>query len=287
MPDSDLQAVTSGVEAALGETAENAHSFWQKYLGADALSKIIAAAILLVVCIVFIKLLLRLTNRVLERSKIHTTMHSFIRTLVRLVLVFIAIMLIAGTLGIDTSSLLAIFSIAGLAVSLSVQNALSNMTSAVMLLASKPYQLGDFVEISGLQGTVREIGILCTKLATVDGKLISIPNSQAVSGSITNFSAEENRRVMMTVSASYDDDVEKVKAALVRAAADPRVLPIEPVFSRVSAYGDNAIEYALRFWVKNSDYWDVYFDVLENVKHVFDEEGISMTYPHLVVHNAK
>ncbi len=287
MPESELHAVTSGVENALGATVENAHSFWQKLFGENALSKILAAAILLVVCVIFIRLLLRLTNRVLERSKIHTTMHSFIRTLVKMVLVFIAIMLIAGTLGIDTSSLLAIFSIAGLAISLSIQNALSNMTSAVMLLTSRPYQLGDFVEISGMQGTVREIGILCTKLATVDGKLISIPNSQAVSASITNFSAEENRRVMMSISAGYDNDVEKVKSALIRAADDPRVLPIEPVFARVSGYRDNAIEYALRFWVKNSDYWPVYFDVLERVKRIFDEEGISMTYPHLVVHSAK
>lgn len=282
MPETDLQAVTSGVEAALGSTAETAHSFWEKYLGANALSKIIAAAIMLIVCVVFIKLLMRLTGRLLEKSKLHTTMHSFIRTLVKLVLVFIAIMLIAGTLGIDTSSLLAIFSIAGLAVSLSVQSALTNMTSAVMLLTSKPYQVGDFVEISGMQGTVREIGILSTKLVTIDGRLISIPNSQAVSGSITNFSTEEDRRVVLSVSASYDDDIEKVKAA-----QDPRVLPIEPVFARVSSYGDNAIEYTLRFWVKNADYWSVYFDVLENVKRVFDEDGISMTYPHLVVHTAK
>ena len=201
MPETDLQAVTSGVEAALGSTAETAHSFWEKYLGANALSKIIAAAILLIVCVVFIKLLMRLTGRLLEKSKLHTTMHSFIRALVKLVLVFIAIMLIAGTLGIDTSSLLAIFSIAGLAVSLSVQSALTNMTSAVMLLTSKPYQVGDFVEISGLQGTVREIGILSTKLVTIDGRLISIPNSQAVSGSITNFSTEEDRRVVLSVSA--------------------------------------------------------------------------------------
>lgn len=282
MPETDLQAVTSGVEAALGSTAETAHSFWAKYLGANALSKIIAAAIMLIVCVVFIKLLMRLTGRLLEKSKLHTTMHSFIRTLVKLVLVFIAIMLIAGTLGIDTSSLLAIFSIAGLAVSLSVQSALTNMTSAVMLLTSKPYQVGDFVEISGMQGTVREIGILSTKLVTIDGRLISIPNSQAVSGSITNFSTEEDRRVVLSVSASYDDDIEKVKSA-----QDPRVLPIEPVFARVSSYGDNAIEYTLRFWVKNADYWSVYFDVLENVKRVFDEDGISMTYPHLVVHTAK
>lgn len=220
MPETDLQAVTSGVEAALGSTAETAHSFWEKYLGANALSKIIAAAIMLIVCVVFIKLLMRLT-------------------------------------------------------------------SAVMLLTSKPYQVGDFVEISGMQGTVREIGILSTKLVTIDGRLISIPNSQAVSGSITNFSTEEDRRVVLSVSASYDDDIEKVKSALVKAAQDPRVLPIEPVFARVSSYGDNAIEYTLRFWVKNADYWSVYFDVLENVKRVFDEDGISMTYPHLVVHTAK
>ena len=287
MNETDLQDVTSGVNEVLESTAHSAQSFWSEHLGTNALSKIIAAAILLVVCVIFIKLLMRLTNRVLEKSKLHTTMHSFIRTLVKLVLVFIAIMLIAGTLGVDTSSLLAVFSIAGLAISLSVQNALGNMTSAVMLLTTKPYQVGDFVEISGMQGTVREIGLLCTKLVTFDGKLISIPSSQAASVSITNFSTEENRRVVMTLSASYDDDVEKVKSALVKATQDPRILPQEPVFARVSKYGDSSIEYTLRFLVPTAEYWNVYYDVLENVKRIFDAEGISMTYPHLIVHSGK
>ncbi len=284
MPQNEAAAVASEIGLALESAGNSAQSFWDKYLGTHALSKIIAAAILLVVCVVFIKILMRLTSRVLERSRLEKSAHGFIRTMVRLVLVFIAIMLIAGTLGVDTSSLLAIFSIAGLAISLSVQNALSNTISAVMLLTSKPYKVGDYIAVSGMEGTVREIGILYTRLVTLDGRDIRIPNSQVLAGSITNYSSEENRRVVLTISAGYDADIETVKAALRRAAQDDRVLPDEPVFARVSKYADSCIEYTLRFLVHSADYWPVYFDVLENVKRVFDEAGIQMTYPHINVH---
>ena len=284
MPQNEAAAVASEIGLALESAGNSAQSFWDKYLGTHALSKIIAAAILLVVCVVFIKILMRLTSRVLERSRLEKSAHGFIRTMVRLVLVFIAIMLIAGTLGVDTSSLLAIFSIAGLAISLSVQNALSNTISAVMLLTSKPYKVGDYIAVSGMEGTVREIGILYTRLVTLDGRDIRIPNSQVLAGSITNYSSEENRRVVLTISAGYDADIETVKAALRRAVQDDRVLPDEPVFARVSKYADICIEYTLRFLVRSADYWPVYFDVLENVKRVFDEAGIQMTYPHINVH---
>lgn len=287
MPENELQNVTSGIEAALESTAGSAASRLDQYFGENALSRIIAAAILLVICIVFIRLLMRLTGRILEKSKLPTTMHSFLRTTIRLVLVFIAIMLIAEMLGVDTSSLLALFSIAGLAISLSIQSALTNMTSAVMLLTSKPYQAGDFVDIAGMQGTVQEIGILHTKLVTPDGKLISIPNSQAVAGSITNYSAEEDRRVMLSVRVGYEYAPERVKAALQKAAQDPRILPRDPVFARISGYSETSVEYALRFWVRNSDYWDVYFDVLENIHRVFDAEGICLLCPQLVVQKEK
>ena len=284
MPQNEAAAVASEIGLALESAGNSAQSFWDKYLGTHALSKIIAAAILLVVCVVFIKILMRLTSRVLERSRLEKSAHGFIRTMVRLVLVFIAIMLIAGTLGVDTSSLLAIFSIAGLAISLSVQNALSNTISAVMLLTSKPYKVGDYIAVSGMEGTVREIGILYTRLVTLDGRDIRIPNSQVLAGSITHYSSEENRRVVLTISAGYDADIETVEAALRRAAQDDRVLPDEPVFARVSKYADSCIEYTLRFLVRSADYWPVYFDVLENVKRVFDEAGIQMTYPHINVH---
>lgn len=262
-------------------------SFWEKLFGSGALSRLLAAAILLVVCIFFIRLLMRLTGRVLEKSKLPATMHSFLRTLVRLVLVFLAIMLIAETLGVDTSSLLALFSIAGLAVSLSIQNALTNVTSAVMLLASRPYEAGDFVEIAGMQGTVREISLLHTRLVTPAGKVISIPNAQAVESCITNFSSEENRRVILSISIGYDQDTEAVKAALRKAAVDARILPSEPVFVRVSGYSADAVDYTLRFWVKNADYWDVYFDVLENIRRVLEEAHISMSRPQLLRHSSE
>lgn len=282
----ELTALVEQLSAQSAAAAGQTQSFWEKYFGAGALSKLLAAAILLVLCVVFIRILMRLTDRLLLRSRLEQTAHGFVRTMVRLVLIFIAIMLIAGTLGIDTSSLLAIFSIVGLAVSLSVQNALSNTISAVMLLTAKPYKAGDYIEAAGQQGTVREIGILYTRLVTLDGKDIRIPNAQILAGNIINYSSEENRRVVLTVRADFDADTETVKAALLRAAQDERILPDEPVFARLSKYGESWVEYTLRFLVRSADYWPVYYDVLERVRTVFDESGIKMGYQRVDVHSA-
>lgn len=283
--ENEVTALSAELGAQLAAKNEQAQSFWDKYLGQSVISKLLAAAVLLVLCIVFIKILMKITNRVLSRSKLEPTAHSFVRTVVRLVLVFIAIMLVAGTLGVDTSSLLAIFSIAGLAVSLSVQDALSNMVSAVMLLTAKPYKAGDYIEVGELQGTVREIGIIHTRLVTLDGKDIRIPNSQILSGNIINYSSEEKRRVVLTVRAGFEADTDSVKSALLRAAQDERILTDEPIFARVSNYGESWVEYTLRFQVRNADYWPVYYDVLENIKRAFDAAGINMPCPRVDVHN--
>ena len=200
------------------------------------------------------------------------------------VLVFLAIMLLAGTLGIDTSSLLAILSVAGLAVSLSIQDSLSNLASAVVLLTTHPFKVGDFIEVGGKSGTVRQIGVFHTQIATPDNQLVYLPNSHITSAEITNVTGSELRRIELTVQASYDAPPETVKAALVRAAQHPKRVEKEPVFARLSAYGDSAVSYTLRLWTAGSDYWDVYYDVLEAVGREFSQSNIEMTYPHINVH---
>ena len=199
-------------------------------------------------------------------------------------LVFLAIMLLAGTLGIDTSSLLAILSVAGLAVSLSIQDSLSNLASAVVLLTTHPFKVGDFIEVGGKSGTVRQIGVFHTQIATPDNQLVYLPNSHITSAEITNVTGSELRRIELTVQASYDAPPETVKAALVRAAQHPKRVEKEPVFARLSAYGDSAVSYTLLLWTAGSDYWDVYYDVLEAVGREFSRSNIEMTYPHINVH---
>ncbi len=250
------------------------------------LEKILYTLVLFLVCCLLIKLLMRATSRILERSRLDKRLHTAIRSAVKAVLVFVAVIVLAEAIGINTSSLLAILSVAGLAVSLSIQDSLSNLASAIMILTAKPFKISDFIEVKGKSGTVEQTGIIYTTILTPDNQRIHIPNSQITSNEITNLTAVGRRRVEINISASYDAPVEAVKAALLQAAAHPKLLPDEPVFARVSKYADSAVEYTLRFWTKPEDFWDTYYDVLEACKRAFDDAGIEMTYPHLNVHTA-
>lgn len=253
-------------------------------LGGISLTRIISAALLLVICMFCIKLLMKAVNRMLTRSRLEKSVHSIIRSFAKIVLIFLTIMIVAGSLGIDTSSLLAILSVAGLAVSLAIQDSLSNLASGVVILLSKPFRVGDYVTAAGFSGTVKEIGITHTRLATVDNQIILVPNSSVTSAAITNYSTEHMRRLDLVFSASYDAPPETVKEALAEAIDIPQVLRDQPIFIRLTKYGDSAIEYTVRVWVPNASYWDAYFDITERVKPCFDRRGVEMTYPHVNVH---
>ena len=280
-----VSEAASAVGAALEDGTASTVGFFQKIFGGFSWTKLISAAILLVVCGVLIKLILKATDRMLGRSRLDKAVHPFIRTIIKLVLLFTAIMLIAGTLGVDTSSLLALLSVAGLAVSLALQNVLSNMASAVILLTTKPFQIGHFIEMGSVSGTVMKIGAICTDILTLNNQLVHVPNSEITGSTVTNYTASDKRRLEYRITASYDAPVEDVKAALLRAAEHPlRVQEMQPI-ARVNGYGESAIEYVLYLWIRPKDYMDVYYDVLENVKREFDAAGIEMTYPHINVHH--
>ena len=280
-----VSEAASAVGAALEDGTASTVGFFQKIFGGFSWTKLISAAILLVVWGVLIKLILKATDRMLGRSRLDKAVHPFIRTIVKLVLLFTAIMLIAGTLGVDTSSLLALLSVAGLAVSLALQNVLSNMASAVILLTTKPFQIGHFIEMGSVSGTVVKIGAICTDILTLNNQLVHVPNSEITGSTVTNYTASDKRRLEYRITASYDAPVEDVKAALLRAAEHPlRMQEMQPI-ARVNGYGESAIEYVLFLWIRPKDYMDVYYDVLENVKREFDAAGIEMTYPHINVHH--
>lgn len=280
-----VSEAASAVGAALEDGTASTVGFFQKIFGGFSWTKLISAAILLVVCGVLIKLILKATDRMLGRSRLDKAVHPFIRTIVKLILLFTAIMLIAGTLGVDTSSLLALLSVAGLAVSLALQNVLSNMASAVILLTTKPFQIGHFIEMGSVSGTVVKIGAICTDILTLNNQLVHVPNSEITGSTVTNYTASDKRRLEYRITASYDAPVENVKAALLRAAEHPlRMQEMQPI-ARVNGYGESAIEYVLFLWIRPKDYMDVYYDVLENVKREFDAAGIEMTYPHINVHH--
>lgn len=250
-----------------------------------SLSAVLKIIVLILVLIVLVQLLQKLFDRFLNRSKIDRSLYGFLRAGVKILLYFIAATIVAGSLQIDVTSLIAVLSVAGLALSLALQGALGNLASGIVILTTKPFRAGDYVLIDGQEGYVEDIGMTYTKLAAYDKRIIFIPNSTVTSGSIINYTVEGKRRVDITVTASYDAPVDAVKAALHSAVERvPDFLTDPPVFVRVSAYEESAIAYTVRAWCSCEDYWDCYYDLLETIKIVFDETGIHMTYPHLNVH---
>ena len=266
------------------QSAAEAQSSLTKFVNSLSLTRILTAVVLLLVCAALIRLVQSAAKRLLARSHIETRLHKLILAVTRGVMIFIAVMLLAGTLGVDTSSLLAILSVAGLAISLSVQDLLANIAAAVLLLTSKPFRVGDYVEIDGKGGTVELIGLFHTRLLSYDGQIIYYPNSKVTSSRVCNMTGNGRRRVDFTITASYDADPQTVCAALLRAADVPDVLPDEAIYARVEEYRDSAVAYALRVWTTAEHYYSVRADLLDAVWREFKAAGVAMTYPHLIVH---
>lgn len=253
-------------------------------LGNYALGNVLPAIVLLLLGLIVIRIVMKLTGKALEKSKLEKAAHTLIKSVIRVGLYLLLLLTVASSLGIDITGVVALASVLTLAISLAVQNALSNVVGGFTLLSNKPFVSGDFVEIAGQSGTVREIGLTYTKLTTADNKTISIPNSSVVSAEIVNYTTAGTRRVDVKVSASYDAPVEQVLEALKQAGSVATVLEDKPPFAAVSAYGDSAIVYLLQVWCKAADYWTTTCEVQKRIKAVFDENGIAMTYPHLNVH---
>ena len=254
------------------------------FLGAGLLSVVLRVAVTLLVGILVIRLVMKMLKGALEKSKLEKAAHTLIISLCNTVLYVLLGLSVARSLGIDVTGVVAFASVLTLAVSLALQNMLSNVVGGFTILYNHPFHSGDVVEIAGQTGTVSEINMAYTKLATPDNKVISIPNSAVTGSQIVNYSSADTRRVDFAVSASYDVPTQKVLDALVQAGTmDPVLLEPAP-FSAVDSYGESAINYVLRVWVHNADYWDVYFAVNKRIKDIFDQQEIEMTYPHLNVH---
>ena len=255
-----------------------------EYINMLLSSNILQALVALVIGVLAIRVINKLILITLEKSKLEKAAHSLITSLSKAAMYILLGLIVASTLGIDVTSIVALASVLTLALSLALQNMVSNIIGGFTILYTHPFHSGDYVEIAGQGGTVKEINMTYTMLSTPDNKLISIPNSAVVAAQITNYSAAETRRVEVVVSASYEIPTQKVIDALVLAGTVDKVLVDPAPMAVVSSYDDSAIRYSLRLWVKNADYWDVYFQVNQRVKNIFDEQGITMTYPHLNVH---
>lgn len=251
------------------------------------LNRILPAAILFTLGVLVIRLAVQLTERLLTKSKMEAVAHGLIKTVVRVVLYGLLALMVASKLGIDVSGIVALASVLTLAISLSVQNALTNLISGFTLLYTKPFVAGDFVEIAGQSGSVQAVGLTYTKLTTADNKCISIPNGAVTAAQIVNYTVLGTRRVEIAVSASYDSAIDDVLAALKEAGQVPEMLEGKEPFAAVQSYGESAVNYILHVWVKTEDYWTVLFSVNKRVQERFREKGVCMTYPHINVHMEK
>lgn len=260
---------------------------WFYSIGYYLLHVALPAAVVFAIGVLAIRVGLKLVKKILENSKMETIAINLIMKVLRVVAYVLLALVVASKLGIDVSGIVALASVLTLAVSLSVQDLLTNLISGFTLLHTKPFVANDYVEIAGQSGTVQEVGLTYTKLATPDNKVVSIPNGAVTSAQIVNYTVTGKRRVDFSITASYDAPAEKVLEALKEAAKIPTVLEDEEVFVAVMNYGESSIEYVLRVWSTTDDYWTTFFQINQNIKTVFDAKGIEMTYPHLNIHMSK
>ena len=268
------------------QTVQQARANLNTLTGNMAFDTIISGVITFLVCCIAIRIVKAVLNRALSRAtKLDAPIKNLITKLITTLLWALTIIIVAGAFGINATSLVAVLSVAGLALSLSVQNLLTNFFSGIMLLINKPFKEGEFVELGDKVGTVKNIGFFNTVLNTPDNISIAIPNGDLTSAAVKNYSREQNRRVDLTFSASYDAPTEAVKKAIEEAIAmDSRILPDPAPFVRLLSYDASSIKYVVRVWAKNADYWDVYFDLNEHVRDTFANNGIAMSYEHINVH---
>ena len=281
-----VAVLLTGFSSLLGDgTGSDATDGLLNSLQQITTSKVFSAVIATVVSLIVIKILMVVLDRALGRSKLDKPVRNLLRNLLRGVLWFVAAIIVLECLDIQATSLVAVLSVVGLAFSLALQNFLSNVAGGMQLLASHPFKPGDFVEAGGCSGTVTDIGMFYTKLATPDNKLVELPNSSIMSANIINYSAQGTRRVEIKVSASYDAPTDRV-ISLLRGVAETHPLTLDnpELQVHVDDYGDNAIRYVVRVWCATDDYWTVYFDLLDSMKPAFDAAGVEMTYPHVNVH---
>lgn len=246
-----------------------------------ATNRIAIAVVTAVIGILVIKIVVRVLKTAF--SKLDPAMSKLLLRVAKPVLYMLLCLIVAASLGIDVTSIVALASVLTLAISLSLQSALSNIFGGFTLLNTKPFVEGDYVEIAGQSGTVKEVGLAYTQLATPDNKIIYIPNSAVVAAEIVNYSAAGTRRLSFDVSVDYDADMDAVIAALLEAASIPATLADPAPFADLNGYGEGTALYTLRIWTSVADYWPAYHEIHRRIKTVFAQKGIAMSCKHLNV----
>ena len=283
------ETIQTGSEALKAFSSGKLDSFMDQAisLGVNAGKSILLAILIFVVGRYVIRLINKLIANMLERRRVEPTIQSFLKSFTNILLTILLVITVISALGVNTTSFAALLASAGVAIGMALSGNLQNLAGGIILLLFKPYKLGDYIEAQGVNGVVQEIQIFHTIILTVDNKQIYIPNGALSSGSITNYSAKELRRVDWTVGVEYGTDVEKVRAALMKLIdADNRILKDPAPFIALRELASSSVDFTVRGWVKGADYWGVFFDMNKQIYEEFNRQGISFPFPQIQVHQS-
>jgi len=257
-------------------------------LGTTLGSKLLAAIAIFLIGRWIVRKLKRLVSNILEKRKVEASLSTFTRSLISITLNFLLILMVVGTLGVETSSIIALFASIGVGVGMALSGTLQNFAGGIMILLFKPFKVGDFIEAQGQSGTVKEIQIFNTILTTPDNKIIIVPNGGLSTGITKNYSKEETRRVDWEFGIAYGDNYDKAQSVVEKLLnADSRILKDPAYFIALNSLGESSVNIVVRAWVKSADYWGVYFDMNEKVYKTFAAESLNIPFPQLDVHLVK
>ena len=253
--------------------------------------RVLAAVLIYIIGRYIVKLITKIVRGMLDRRPIEVGVKSFLMSLLNILLTVLLIISVIGALGVNTTSFAALLASAGVAVGMALSGNLQNFAGGIIILLFRPYRVGDWIEAQGVQGTVREIQIFHTIIATADNKLVYAPNGSMSTSVVVNYSREELRRVQWTVGIDYGEDVKRVRAVLLDYLNSLEQILKEPAdkapFVGVDALADSSVNLTVRAWVKTEDYWTTYFDVQQGIYELFNREGINIPVPQQTVHLAK
>ncbi|MEO1033038.1 MAG: mechanosensitive ion channel domain-containing protein [Bacteroidota bacterium] len=245
--------------------------------------KLLAAILIWIIGSWIIKLLLKGIKKVMNKGNYDESLKKFLTNLTNWILKIILVVVVLGTVGVETTSFAAILAAAGLAIGMALQGSLGNFAGGVLIMIFKPFKIGDLIEAQGELGVVKEIEIFTTKLTGLSNKEIIIPNGALSNGNIINYTSEGTRRVDLVYGVSYDSDIKQTKDVMLNVlTSHPKVLQDPAPAVTVLELADSSVNFAVRPWCNVEDYWDVYFDVTENMKIALDAAGIEIPYPHQV-----
>ena len=253
--------------------------------GISAGKHIIAAVVIFIVGRFLIKLINRLVASILQRRHIEISVQTFLSSLVNIILTILLIITVIGALGVNTTSFAALIASAGVAIGMALSGNLQNFAGGLIILLFKPYRVGDFIDVCGVQGTVSAVQIFHTILLTPDNKAVYLPNGSTSSSTITNYSREDRRRIEWTFGIDYGEDVNRARTAILSViTADARILNEPAPFVAVGGLSDSSVDIIVRVWVPTEEYWNVYFDMHQRVYETFNEQKINFPYPQQTVH---